>query len=147
MKLTHLMFLTMSVLVLAGCKNNNKHTQQFDQLQKSLVSADSSFMSNDNMETMVYYFHATRRCATCQAVENATKEALAEYFGEEITFTSINREEDKDNPLIEKHNINGQTLLVIKGEKVVNLTNDAFMNARTKPEKLKEKIKATIETL
>ncbi len=94
-----------------------------------------------------YYFHATRRCATCEAVEKVTKEALTEYYGNKITFEAINREKDKDNPLIKKHKVSGQTLLILKGDKVVNLTNFAFMNARTKPKKLKAKIKATVDSM
>lgn len=107
----------------------------------------TSEKSNKDGEVKVYYFHATARCATCKAVEDVTQKAIKEYYGKKVVFESINREEDKDNPLIAKHKVNGQTLLVISGDKVVNLTNDAFLNARTKPEKLKEKIKATIDPL
>ena len=32
----------------------------------------------------VYYFHATKRCVTCEAVEAVTKEALKEYYGDKI---------------------------------------------------------------
>ena len=95
----------------------------------------------------VYYFHATNRCVTCEAVEAVTKEALKQYYGNQLTLKSINREEDKDNPLIQKHQISGQTLLILKGDKAVDLTTIAFMNARTKPEKLKEKIKETIDKM
>lgn len=95
----------------------------------------------------VYYFHATNRCVTCEAVEAVTKEALKQYYGDQLTLKSINREEDKDNPLITKHQISGQTLLILKGDKAVDLTTVAFMNARTKPEKLKAKIKETIEKM
>lgn len=98
-------------------------------------------------DVQAYYFHATRRCVTCQAVEAVTKEALNEYYGNKVALTSINRDEDKENPMIAKYKINGQTLIIIKGDKVVNLTNDAFMNARTKPDKLKAKIKATIDSM
>lgn len=98
-----------------------------------------------NTEVTAYYFHATRRCATCEAVEKVTKEALQEYYGDKITFQSINRENETE--LTEKFNINGQSLLIVKGTKVVNLTNDAFLNARTNPDKLKGKIKATIDEL
>ncbi|MDA3867179.1 MAG: nitrophenyl compound nitroreductase subunit ArsF family protein [Salinivirgaceae bacterium] len=95
----------------------------------------------------VYYFHATRRCATCQAVEDVTKEALAEKYGEDISFQSINREDEKNHPMIKKHNVSGQTLLIVKGDKAENITNYAFMNARTNPDKLKSKIKETVESL
>ncbi|MBT3207249.1 MAG: hypothetical protein HN704_15115 [Bacteroidetes bacterium] len=98
-------------------------------------------------DVKAYYFHATRRCATCQAVESVTKDALKEFYGGKVTFSLINREEEKDSPMIEKYKVSGQTLLIIKGDKVVNLTNDAFMNARTKPDKLKAKIKAAVDSM
>ena len=98
-------------------------------------------------EVMVYYFHATRRCATCEAVESVTIEALKEMYGDKVAFKSINREENKDNSMVKKHKISGQTLLIVKGDQVVDLTNEAFMYARTKPDKLKLKIKEAIEPL
>ncbi|MGQ7871427.1 nitrophenyl compound nitroreductase subunit ArsF family protein [Sunxiuqinia sp. sy24] len=101
----------------------------------------------DQTDVKAYYFHATRRCATCQAVEKVTKEALKEYYGEQVKFQSINREKDSKNPLLEKYKVSGQTLLIVKGDQVENLTNTAFLNARTKPEKLKAKLKATIDSM
>lgn len=98
-------------------------------------------------EVKAYYFHATRRCATCQAVESVTQDALNQYYGEKVVFTIINREEEKDNPMIEKYKISGQTLLIIKGDEVIDLTNVAFMNARTNPDRLKAKIKSTIDSM
>lgn len=98
-------------------------------------------------DVQAYYFHATRRCATCNAVESVTREALKEYYGDKVDFASINREDEKYNLMIEKYKVSGQTLLIIKGDKVVNLTNDAFMYARTNPDKLKAKIKSTIDSM
>ncbi len=103
--------------------------------------------SKTNTDVQAYYFHGTRRCATCQAVESVTRDAISEYYGDKIDFRSLNVEKDKDNPMIEKYKINGQTLLIIKGDKVVDLTNDAFLNARTNPDKLKEKIKETVDSM
>lgn len=94
-----------------------------------------------------YYFHATRRCVTCQAVEAVTKEALKQYYGEKVSFQSIDNDKDGQNPLIKKFKVSGQTLLIIKGDQIVNLTQDAFMNARTNPDKLKAKIKSTIDSM
>ncbi|MFA9389121.1 MAG: nitrophenyl compound nitroreductase subunit ArsF family protein [Prolixibacteraceae bacterium] len=112
-------------------------------------SATKSSCDQTKADTSVkaYYFHATRRCATCQAVEEVTKEALKKYYGEKVSFESINNEEDAKNPMIAKYKISGQTLIIIKGDQVTNLTNEAFMYARTQPEKLKAKIKATIDPI
>ncbi|QZT37893.1 nitrophenyl compound nitroreductase subunit ArsF family protein [Halosquirtibacter xylanolyticus] len=95
----------------------------------------------------VYYFHGTRRCATCKAVEAVTLETVSETFGDKVAFISIDRDQDKENPLIEKYHVTGQTLLVVNGDQKENLTNVAFMNAKTHPEKLKAKIIETVETL
>lgn len=98
-------------------------------------------------DVMVYYFHATRRCATCESVEKVTKETLKEKYGEKVAFKSINREENKDNPLVKKYKINAQTLLVVKGEETVDLTTKAFLNAKSSPEKLEKDIIATVDKM
>jgi predicted membrane-bound dolichyl-phosphate-mannose-protein mannosyltransferase len=127
------------VSVTAQCCNSSA--------QKSDNNQDKTEEVAEASNVEVYYFHATRRCATCQAVEEVTKEALTEKYGEDVSFKSINREEEKNHPMIAKHNVSGQTLLIIKGDKVENITNYAFMNARTNPEKLKSKIIEMVESL
>jgi hypothetical protein len=98
-------------------------------------------------EVKAYYFHATRRCATCQAVEAVSKEAIKEYYGDKVVFQSINRDEEKNKDLVSKYKISGTALLIVNGDKTVNLTNDAFLNARTNPDKLKSKLKSTIDSM
>jgi hypothetical protein len=111
------------------------------------LTKPTSMDQTDEASVKAYYFHATRRCVTCQAVETVTKEALKEYYGGKVVFQSIDRDEDSKNPLIKKYKVNGQTLLIVNGDKAVNLTNDAFLNARTNPDKLKAKIKSTIDPM
>lgn len=101
----------------------------------------------ESNDVQVYYFHATRRCATCEAVESVTASALKEYYGDKISFTSINRDEEKMDPMLVKYKVSGQTLLIVKGDEMVNLTPDAFMNARSNPDKLKAKIKSTVDSM
>lgn len=100
-----------------------------------------------NTEVKAYYFHATRRCATCEAVEKVTKETIGENYKGKVAFESINREENKDNPLVQKYKIGGQTLLLIKGDEKVDMTSAAFMYARTNPEKFEKKLKAAIDAM
>ncbi len=108
------------------------------------VTLDENQKSSD---VKAYYFHVTRRCATCQAIEAVSKEAIKEYYGDKVSFESINIEEDKDNPLVKKYKITGQTLLIINGDTKVDLTNEAFLNARTNPDKFKSKLKSTIDSM
>src|SRR5690554_805153 len=87
------------------------------------ASEKEVYAENEELgKVKAYYFHATRRCATCQAVEEVSKEAIKEYYGDKVTFESINRDEEKDNPLMTKHKVNGQTLLIVNGNKEVDLT-------------------------
>ena len=100
----------------------------------------------------VYYFHNTHRCATCLAVESVTRKTLEDSLPEqmkngEITFQSLNIEEDENEPLARKLHVSGQTLLFVKNDNKKDLTNDAFMYARTNPDKLKVKILKTIKNL
>jgi hypothetical protein len=100
----------------------------------------------------VYYFHMTRRCPTCQAVESESEAALKKLYPAQmesgtITFKSLNLEEEVNNPLAEKLQVSGQTLLIVKGDQKIDLTGDGFMYARTDPAKLQEKFKAAIDPL
>ncbi len=103
-------------------------------------------------EIHVYYFHFTRRCVTCQAVETTTQEILKELFANEIeektiSFKAINLDEGDSKEIAEKLGVSGQCLLFVKGNEKIDLTSDGFMHARSNPEKLKKIIKETITTL
>ncbi|OQX99337.1 MAG: hypothetical protein B6I20_10065 [Bacteroidetes bacterium 4572_117] len=141
------LFSILSFVLFAGFVSVNAQSNDF------LAQNSTDMQKNESVKTLktnkvkVYYFHATRRCATCQAVEAVTEKAIKEYYGKKVPFKSINREINQNNPLVKKYKISGQTLLIISGDKVVNLTNDAFMYARTNPDKLKAKIKKTIDSM
>lgn len=95
----------------------------------------------------VYYFHGTHRCNTCNTVEKVAKEALQQYFGDQLILKSIDREDEKNSDLVKKFEISGQALLIVKGNKKEDLTSIAFMNAERSPNRLKAKIKQTIEKM
>ena len=99
---------------------------------------------------MVYYFHNERRCATCVAVEDETKKALNELYAArmksgEITFQSINLEEKSGENLANSLKVAGQTLLIVSGNKQTDLTDKAFLYARSNPEKLKAEVKKAVD--
>ncbi|MBN2485725.1 MAG: hypothetical protein JXB34_07100 [Bacteroidales bacterium] len=95
----------------------------------------------------VYYFHYTRRCLTCNTVESVSKEAVAELYGNKVSFTEYNLDEEAGKKKGKELNISGQTLLIVAGETKINITNEGFMNARSNPEKLKAIIKEKIDPL
>ena len=103
-------------------------------------------------DIQVYYFHNTNRCATCNAVEDETLMALELFYKENIEagtieFTSLNLEEEEGETMAQTLQVSGQTLLIVKGETRVNLTNDGFMNARTNPTKFHEILRTQIDNL
>jgi len=99
----------------------------------------------DNVE--VFYFHSTRRCETCKAVEEVSKTSIAELYGETVSFTGYNLDEPEAAKKAEELEVSGQTLLIVSGDTKINITNDGFMYARSNPEKLKQIIKGKIDPL
>lgn len=100
----------------------------------------------------VYYFHYTRRCVTCNAVEEVTKKSIAELYPQqfkkgEIVFKSVNLDEETSDALAKKCKAEGQSLLFIGNAKRKDLTDKAFMYAKSSPAKLKAEIKKTLDAL
>ena len=98
-------------------------------------------------EVEVFYFHYTRRCVTCKAVEDVSKEAIAELYGETISFTSYNLDDQEGKDKSKDLDISGQTLLIVSGDTKINITNEGFMYARSNPEKFKQIISEKVNSL
>ena len=100
----------------------------------------------------VYYFHYTRRCVTCQAVETESQKAIASLYSKEVKegkvkFIGVNLDEKGSEVLAKKYKAEGQALLVTSGNKRVDLTDKGFMYARSKPGVLKAELKKAIDPL
>jgi len=94
-----------------------------------------------------YYFHNTARCVTCKTVESETKANLENLYGSQVTFKALNLEDNATKAIAKKLEVSGQTLLLVKGEKKINITNEGFMYARTNPVKFKKIIKEKVDGL
>lgn len=99
---------------------------------------------NTSQKVEVLYFHFSRRCATCNAVENTSKAAVSEINTENISFNSYNLQSEEGEAKSKSLGVSGQTLLIVSGEEQIKLTQEAFMYARSNPEKLKQIIKSNI---
>jgi hypothetical protein len=98
----------------------------------------------------VYYFHYTRRCVTCNAVEDVTKSTLNELYADkmkngEITFISVNLEDKDGEAIANRLKVAAQALIVVNNGKQTDLTDKGFMYAKSNPEKLKTEIKKAID--
>lgn len=128
------------VLILGGVSCNAQSAKK--QEAKSITAG--------NVE--VYYFHFTRRCMTCNAVEMEAKKSLDAMYSKllksgRITFKSINLDDATSKTAAEKCGAEGQSLLVIGGGKRIDLTSQGFMYAISNPEKLKAELKKAIDPL
>jgi hypothetical protein len=94
-----------------------------------------------------FYFHNTSRCVTCKAVEAEAKADLESLYGNLVTFQALNLEDETTKPIADKLQVSGQTLLIVKGDQKINLTNEGFMYARTNPAKFKRIIKEKVDKL
>lgn len=108
------------------------------QAQKKEVAAN---------QVEAYYFHNTSRCVTCKTVESEAKANLESLYGTQVTFKALNLEDDATKDIAKKLKVSGQTLLLVKGEKRINITNEGFMYARTNPAKFKSIIKEKVDGL
>jgi hypothetical protein len=105
-----------------------------------------------NEKIEAYYFHFTTRCVTCRTVEERAKENLGDLYPAQVkvgtvTFQAANLNEEAGEALAKKLGVSGQTLLIVKGEKQINLTNEAFLYAVTNPAKYKAIIKEKVDEL
>ncbi|MCX4282543.1 nitrophenyl compound nitroreductase subunit ArsF family protein [Alistipes muris] len=102
----------------------------------------------------VLSFHAKKRCPTCVAIEQLTREVIETEFAAQLADGSLAlRVTDitENEALANKYEIAWSSLLVNHREggkeRVRNLTQFAFANARTNPDKFKAGLKTEIEKL
>ena len=110
----------------------------------------SSVSKNGDVE--VYYFHMTTRCVTCKTVESEARKNVEMLYADQvkagrISFTSLNLEEATGKSVGEKLGINSQTLLIVKGDQKINITNEGFLYAVSQPQKFTEVMKSKIDPL
>ena len=119
----------------------------------SVILGSTLMAQNPTQKLEVLYFHATRRCPTCMAIEENTRKTLDTYFSDQlkngtIKLTIVNVDEDKNKAIAEKYEATGSALFLTKTtggkESKKDLTEYAFSYARNSPDKfisgLKDKI-------
>ncbi|HAQ21830.1 MAG TPA: hypothetical protein DCR40_21760 [Prolixibacteraceae bacterium] len=111
------------------------------QTNKNEVKAASS------NQIEAYYFHNTYRCITCKTVEAEAKADLQSLYGSQVTFKALNLEDDATKAIAKKLEVSGQTLLLVKGDQKINITNEGFLYARSNPVKFKMIIKEKVDKL
>ena len=100
----------------------------------------------------VYYFHMTTRCVTCKTIEAEARKNVEMLYADlvkagKISFTALNLEEATGKSMGEKLGVNSQTLLIVKGDQKINITNEGFLYAVSQPQKFSDVMKSKIDPL
>jgi len=94
----------------------------------------------------VYFFHTRHKCETCDAIKGETTKSL-EVFPADMVFLGIYNLDQENKELAESLGIKTLTLLVVKDEVRIDLTNEAYLYARSDPEKFRQALTAAIQSL
>ena len=99
----------------------------------------------------VLYFHGAQSCASCKAIERTTEELLEEYEEAidqgELIYSKLDLIDNEERA--EKYGVAWSSLLVIAydnegSEQVTDLTDHAYTDVMTDSERLKTRLRATI---
>lgn len=131
MKVITIALLFMSI-VLSACAQTDS--------PKTVPTAES-----DGIE--VLYFHGKQRCATCIAIEKQTKQAVEELGDNRLTMRTIDISKKENESIVEKYEVAWSSLMVVKGDNVLNLTELGFSLARNNPDGFRKRLKSEIKQL
>ncbi|NLO19634.1 MAG: hypothetical protein GX121_07140 [Ignavibacteria bacterium] len=98
----------------------------------------SQIAKTEDSAIQLIQFHSEHRCKTCNLIEKLSKEALEELT--DIVFKTIVVDDPKNEKLAEEFEATGTALFIYnpKTGKKKDLTDFAFMNAKSKPEIFKK---------
>ena len=108
-KRSFLLILSVLLIAAVSCINNNPVASE--EIEKTVI---------------VYYFHTTFRCYSCYTIEKYTKEAIEEFFGDELSsgkliFRPLNVEKKENRRFVKDYQLYTKSVvvsLVKNGEEV-----------------------------
>ena len=120
------------MLLFVFCNSNGQNLKK--------TNAKSSAVSS----IQIIQFHSENRCVTCNLIEKLTKETLQKYPA--IPFKLINVDDKKNEKIAEQFEASGTALFLYntKSSAKKDLTDFAFMNAKSKPDKFKKGLEKEI---
>jgi len=125
------------LLLLISCRDGNK-------------TGTETFVPEADYIQIVL-FHLAQRCESCNAVEYETERLLKEEYSEEveagkIKFIPLNFQSEHGKEAARLLQASGQTLFVVRGDHVADLTSPAFMYASTRPEYYRDELREALDT-
>ena len=98
----------------------------------------------------IVLFHLAQRCESCNNVEEETNALIETEYPEEISsgkikFVSLNYQSKDGREAAKLLQASGQTLFVVAGDSINNLTSPAFMFASTHPDYYREALRKALD--
>lgn len=140
------LFLLAACLALVSCGLNSGHGKTGQAQQKDTMK--------NYVEVM--YFHGKQRCATCIAIDKNARMAVEENFAPQmkdgsVVYKVIDISKSENQAIAEKYEVTWSALFVVKHkdgkETFENMTEFAFGNARKSPEKFREGVVKTVNSM
>ena len=155
MKANAVIVISISLLFLACSGGQKAKTNELNDASgqaKEKVSSVNRLANLEDGQVGIYYFRTSLRCETCEAIEQIVKGELDGTYAEkvkkgEIVFRQFNLDDEKVADFALQYDVVFKSLIILNNEKHINLTNEAFLYALTKPEKLKGIIEKNIDKL
>lgn len=99
---------------------------------------------------VVYYFHGTQRCMTCNRIEELTRQAIQSNFAGQladgkIVFRSVNVDEPENEHFIKDFQLVTRSVVMRKGDKFEKF--DQVWNLVREPDKFSQYIRNGVETM
>lgn len=104
----------------------------------------------------VLCFHGKQRCITCRTIEETTENLVNTEFADEIksgklVFRIIDITKEENEKIVDRYEVTWSSLFIIRykdgKEKVENMTEFAFANARKSPDTFKAGVSAKINEM
>jgi len=110
---------------------------------------DSGVFVEDADYIQIVLFHLAQRCESCTAVELETQWLLEKEYSEavreeKIKFVALNFQNENGKKAAKLLRASGQTLFVVMGDSISDLTSAAFMYASTHPEYYQEALRKAL---
>ena len=114
-----LLFVAASVIYLAVRESDKEVLSDESTAEAGVVTEGGESAASDPApQVIAYYFHGTRRCATCLKIEALSDEALKTGFPKvldngQLVWRVINFEEPQNEHFVDEYKLYTQTLIIV----------------------------------
>ncbi len=139
-----------SCLGVGGGDNSQSQNQtrvESESKTSASTCCDANSVSNSEGLVEVLYMHGKQRCVTCVAIGTEATEVVKELGCDKVVMRTIDFSTPEGEKVADKYEVASSSLIVVKGDKVENVTAMSFQYAKNNPELFKQNLKAAIQKL